>query len=502
MTRYTPYVHEQCILSALRAPNFGYDIDSMLINPETRGTITSQVCLLGSPGEGVDKLSSSSRPALLHGPDWAEDGYRNSVGTWDVVARFGEIGKKSTVPETKVNVLEYDGRKSTRKSSSLRWTQTPSDILAAVAHAALSSASSQTPLIPRSKIADLVAKLDPIPSSRRKDSGSGNLTYVPVRVLDALTEQVVVARVPVEAATLRVYEHLGTNYETYLNEDVGNRPWYPIELEYSLNPAVAFPTGNITDEIILSNAGTDKKVIKVSIVNADQMVVLVYAKFLNIVGRTRGNDDGVLTMEMPKILDSIPELHSTLEAIRAETISRWPALLDSEPNLLSPLICLVGNMPYYGYDTVEGKYICGCQSDLSVRALSSTEPRKFDEWLSEAALRALAISLGIKGSVAYDAWVDSSDRGACWGGGKADHYLDIERVHLSAGHPSGIDDAEAIFENTEHGRRAVKLILLKAPRELMRGQVFVQSSFEDDGSELEGRESELVSEGGQCITTN
>ncbi|KAJ6531792.1 hypothetical protein B0H19DRAFT_1272984 [Mycena capillaripes] len=161
-----------------------------------------------------------------------------------------------------------------------------------------------------------------------------------------------------------------------------------------------------------------------------------------------------------------PQLPSILFSIREAVLSSFPRL---QKTTSVPKICLVGSLEHCGAGTIDGRYLCTCQANLSVRALN--DPGQWEDSLPELVLLALSVAQGVQGSVPYKIWIVAQAKGC--GGGRQDQvreFLGVEIVDLSTAHPSGVLEAQATFSDTDNGRRAVSVRSKKTLFELMRGE--------------------------------
>ncbi|KAJ7791644.1 hypothetical protein B0H14DRAFT_3566286 [Mycena olivaceomarginata] len=150
-------------------------------------------------------------------------------------------------------------------------------------------------------------------------------------------------------------------------------------------------------------------------------------------------DSTGLTMYLPdELTERYPQLASILVDVREKVfMSGWAA----------------GNMT----DTTRwtARYLCCCQADLSVRPLTESGDAR------------------TRGSVAYNKWIEAQAKGC--GGGRANKVREIlggKQVRCYAAHPSGVLSAQTKFSETDKGRRASFVRLMKTPYELMRGEFF------------------------------
>lgn len=83
-------VRDQIIRTALGSPDkAGRQISGL------GGGVSSlsKAMIIGTPGEGLeDQRVHGNMP----GPDWADDGRRPGLGSWDIVYRFVQVGVRDT----------------------------------------------------------------------------------------------------------------------------------------------------------------------------------------------------------------------------------------------------------------------------------------------------------------------------------------------------------------------------------------------------------------------
>ncbi|KAJ6619754.1 hypothetical protein B0H10DRAFT_2365445 [Mycena sp. CBHHK59/15] len=433
---YSPPARDRIILSILTSSKYGPLSSEMLEHWLARADEAKTcpwACIIGSPGEEHPSQSESGLHSLP-GPSWAHDG-KHDIRTY---------GPSKSV---------LDGL--------LDWTGDSFDALAAVAHAAVSSATTADPIITCSHISELVQEASVTSPAPNKFPDSPVL--IPVRILLAHAERVAVVHVPVNRLSMSVHYPLETSYDEYTSlrrDSLSDAPVASIETEIPTGQVSQLPTGHTSDTINLSGSA-----VEVSVIQTLQGAVILVDPTTIILPL---NEEDGLTMLLPDALNThYPQLPSLLLLIQDQVVACFPTL---QALSTVPTICLVGDMEHDGYTTVDGRYLCCCQADLSVRAL--TESGQWDHSLSESVVVALAIAQGLKGTVAYNMWLRSQMR-SCGGGReeRVDEYLHRGIVKLWAAHPSGVIQADAKFLNTEigHSREAHTVVLRKTPSELMRG---------------------------------
>lgn len=510
----------QCSLDSFAASSDNGHLQKPYMVLDSRSDVTSavslkspperiQACIISPSGEYPNDLNGKSVVSDFMGQISVPEG---GTGDWDIVFRSAQVSRKYHEKVVEKNET-YTSVSPAFWSRALNWTSgtQSSDLFAAVACSAIASASTETPLFPRSKLFDLAqAAHEHAASAAEEKSSNAKATspdapiHVPIRILCASNSQILVVRVPVDSSTLRVHYPLETGYDRYrgvYEYAAAKKPSVAVELEIPLKYETQLPTGHYCDTVSVSDHE-----VKVSIVTTgDEAVILVAQSSLplfpqdvasasdiksdsekssesspvmdssvidssgsadvaeNDVDDTeslpetyRDHCDGY-SMLSPTLLNGNLELRAFLAEVRKEVSSKFS---------ITGSVCLVGDMEHDGYHTIDKDYVCCCQADLSVRSIA--EDGTFDEWLPEGILRALAVAQGFPGSIAYDAWV-MSQRRSCGGGHSADKCLDIEKVRLYAAHPSGVFHAAATFVETASGRRAKTVILMKTPLELMRG---------------------------------
>jgi hypothetical protein len=86
---FSPTARDNIILTALGSPDpNGRQIDGL------GGGVSSlsKAMIIGLPGEGLEEQRTYGR---LPGPEWADDGHRDGLGSWDLVYRFCQVPIKS-----------------------------------------------------------------------------------------------------------------------------------------------------------------------------------------------------------------------------------------------------------------------------------------------------------------------------------------------------------------------------------------------------------------------
>lgn len=409
---------------------------------DSESTNNSIACILGRPGEG-DPPVTDLGIYYLPGPLWADAGECDTLGKWDVICRVVQLPNNNSGDNKLVE-----------------WTGDSSEVLSAVACAAVASASTPDHIIPPLRVSELVEQALKASPTDSSDSP----IHIPVRVLLMHSERVAVVHVPVDRSSMLVYSPLETSYDRYRTTFNESRVQWPaaVEPEVAVEVLNQLPTERAVDTISLA----EHPAIDVSIIEPlnGYTAILVDQSTLNL---PREDSTG-LTMYLPdELTERYPQLASILVDVREKVLSVFPALR-SETSV--PAVCLVGPLEHDGYDTMDGRYLCCCQADLSVRPL--TESGEYATALPEPILLALAVAQGLEGSVAYNKWIEAQAKGC--GGGRANKVREIlggKQVRCYAAHPSGVLSAQTKFSETDKGRRASFVRLMKTPYELMRGKL-------------------------------
>ncbi|KAJ7475851.1 hypothetical protein FB451DRAFT_1173830 [Mycena latifolia] len=432
---YRPLARDRILLSILTSPKHGPLATESLERVKGEPSKDPWACIIGRPGEGVTEFGMTYLP----GPSWADAGEHDTLGKWDVVCRVAQLRTNESAPDS---------------DRLIQWTGDSSEVLSAVAHAAVSSASAMDPIISPSHVSQLVREA--LDASKTDISESlDSPVYIPVRILLAHAERIVVVHVPVDHSTMAVYFPLETSYDRYRTKY--NDAFIP-RVRAAVEPEIALelnqlPTGHVLDTISLPSQDS----VGVSIVQPLEGSVTVLVD-QNTIFLPREERDG-LTTYLPDFYDQqYPQLASILIDVRDRVLSTFSAV---SALTSAPAICLVGPMQHDGYDTIDDHYL-------------SLLPSRF----------------GLEGSVAYQMWIESQARGC--GGGRAQQvheYLHGEVVRLWAAHPSGVLAAQATFSDTDMGRRASFARLTKTPFELVRGEFFFPRTIavveEDDELDYE-----------------
>jgi len=286
--------------------------------------------------------------------------------------------------------------------------------------------------------------------------------------------------VPVDRSTKTV-SALETYYGRYsgITSQEGHRKPVAVEPEITLEQLNQLPTGRALDTIRLpGNESVDVSIVQ----PLDGCVTILVDQY-----SAPQTCHGLASLLPSDYNKSYPQLASFLLETRDAVLAAFPAI---RKTTAVPSICLVGSFDHDGSFTIDGRYLCSCQADLSVRALTGSG--EWDYTLPEPILLALSVAQGLEDSVAYKMWLRAQWK-PC-GGGRAHRVNELlggETVHLTAAHPSGVLEAQAKFANTEKGRLATHVRLQQTQFELMRGEFFfppditVTTESEDEDYEWE-----------------
>ncbi|KAJ7756454.1 hypothetical protein DFH07DRAFT_480327 [Mycena maculata] len=445
---YRPLARDRILKSLLTSPRNGPLAAEQLEPLDSDPAKDPWACIIGRPGEGRTPVTEFGMPHLP-GPSWADDGEHDALGKWDVVCRVATLANLRKDPDTSAEKI-------------IQWGEYSSEILSAVACAAVSSASTADPVIPPSQVSKLVENAL---EASTDESSLHPPVSIPVRILLTHSERVVVVHVPVYPSTMAVHFPLETSYDRYRRKFNDSEPGIPrvaVEHEIPFEQINQLPTGRVLDTIDLPRHHP----VDLSIIQPlnGYVAILVDHSTLDI---REGHD--ALAMLLPEEIEkSYPQLASILLDIRERVLSVFPTLRNTTS---MPAICLVGQMENSGYDTVDGNYLCSCQANLSARSLS--ESGQWEETLANPILLALAVAQGLKGSVPYEKRIQTQVN-SCGvrGADRVDELLGGEVVVLDAAHPSGVLAATAKFYETNKGRRASSVRLQKTAFEIMRGEFF------------------------------
>ncbi|KAF7330534.1 hypothetical protein MVEN_02493100 [Mycena venus] len=327
--------------------------------------------------------SPSLGPSICHTLLWADAGQRGAVGKWDVIC---------SIPQVKKRKNDYDRL--------IQWSGGSSEVLAAVAHSAVSSASTADPIIPPSHLSKLLQEATITP-----DKSSQSPVFIPVRILVTHTERVVIVHVPVDPSTMAVIAPLETYYSRYATGVCLPDAPVAVEPEVTFEQLNQLPTGRASDTISVPGHGS----VDVSIVQSlNGRLTILVDQYSAPPAR-----HGLASLLPDEYNKSYPELAPFMLDTRNAVLSAFPTI----SNMTSaPSICLVGSLDHDGSSTVDGRYLCCCMANLSVRAL--TESGGWDDTLPEPILLALAAAQGLEGSVPYRMWLRAQSKG-CGGGRRA-----------------------------------------------------------------------------------
>ncbi|KAJ7756430.1 hypothetical protein DFH07DRAFT_1060824 [Mycena maculata] len=168
---YRPLARDRILKSLLTSPRHGPLTAERLESLDSDPANDPWACIIGRPGEGHLPVTEFGMPHLS-GPLWANDGEHDALGKWDVVCRVATIAK------LKKNTSVLDRL--------IQWGEHSSEILSAVACAAVSSAFTADPVIHPSHVSKLVE--DALEAST--DGSSSNVPVsIPLptgRVLDTI----------------------------------------------------------------------------------------------------------------------------------------------------------------------------------------------------------------------------------------------------------------------------------------------------------------------------
>ncbi|PWN30556.1 DUF453-domain-containing protein, partial [Jaminaea rosea] len=303
----------------------------------------SKIAIINAPGRGFVKTAAEAGNPLP-GVEWADDftQARDRRTGWDVVYRFGQVPIKS--------------------GTTVDWSTTCANLVAAVAHSAVRSGNVNGKRIDQHLLREGHAITDEFRFPLRilcANTGGRFTAHVPVARAGSLWQ-------PVDVGSASISGVPGTAPSTIV--------------ETPLDGPVLLPTGNPRDEVTLPDGST----IAVSIVNAGLPIIFVRASDFGV-------DFNKLTSH-PADLDSDGALGARVEELRKAASQLCSELRQLYfPGSASPKVCLLHRRA--AYKSTGGTDVTEDSNDIVARAISVGQ---FHRTIPATVLSALGVASGFK----------------------------------------------------------------------------------------------------------
>ncbi|KAK0532963.1 hypothetical protein OC834_002401 [Tilletia horrida] len=386
----------------------------------------SKIAIVGAPDAPLaSRLKRLGAEWELAGVPWADEVERaaqEGKDGWDVVYRFGQV--PVTGPRT------------------VDWSSTCGNLVAAVAQYAIDSGAVSQ------------ARLQHHFDSNQEDASQSphhSFTF-PLRILAADSGKRILARVPIA-----VSQHPGSH-------TANDRFFYParsgeasiagvpgtaaeILIESPLESGV-LPSGNARDTVKLPNGES----VEVTLISTGLPTIFLSPRTIS------PSLDPSILLSHPSQLDSHPELHPRLEAIRQATAAQ---LLGGAISPSAPKICVVASRKGMAYETTGGDKVGEDDMNILVRPISVGN---FHRTVPATTLSALAAGSAYPTSTISEAIQASSPH-------PSDPSSPIRT--LTVGHCAGTASASVRVSRSAGGREPVPeaIVYVRTARRIMHGWV-------------------------------
>ncbi|KAE8224603.1 hypothetical protein CF319_g2527 [Tilletia indica] len=322
---FHPRVRDAILCTALGSP----DPDLRQISGLGGGLSSlSKIAIVGPPDASLHrKLRDLGSEWELAGVPWADDvrQAQDPENGWDVVYRFGQV------PVMGLQTVD--------------WSSTCGNLVAAVAQYAIDSGA-----IPQERLRDYYG-------SNAQEGSSHHSFVFPVRILAADSGKRILARVPI-AVSHGSKDGLFFYPARSGDASIAGVPGTAAEIliESPLDSSI-LPSGKARDTVKLANG----EEIELTLISTGLPTIFIPPRAIS------SSFEPSTLLSHPSNLDSHPDLHPRLEAIRQAAASQ---LLGGAISPSAPKICIVAPRTGMAYKTTGGEDVAEDDMDILVRPIS------------------------------------------------------------------------------------------------------------------------------------